>query len=165
MKYQVTIGARTVEVDLSGEGASVDGHPVEVHLDKLPGGPLRHLLIDGASHTLIASPGERRGRWRLTIAGRTVVVDALDERTRAIQAMVGSVEAEAEKSIVAPMPGLVLHVHVEVGQTIVAGQGVIVVEAMKMENELKAPADGVVARVGVAPGQAVEKGTILVVLE
>jgi biotin carboxyl carrier protein len=52
-----------------------------------------------------------------------------------------------------------------VGQTVTAGQGVVVVEAMKMENELKAPADGVVASIVVQPGQTVEKGATLVTLE
>ncbi len=165
MRYQVAVGDRIVEVDLSGDVPLVDGQPVEATIESVGGGPLRHLIIEQDSHTLLALPGEGRGKWRLTIAGRPIEVEALDERTRAIRAMSGGVETEADRSIVAPMPGLVLQVHVEVGQAIVAGQGVIVVEAMKMENELKAPADGIVARVAVVPGQAVEKGAILLTLE
>jgi len=67
--------------------------------------------------------------------------------------------------VVAPMPGLIVRVNVSPGDTVAAGQGLVVVEAMKMENELKAPADGVVARVSVEAGAAVEKGAVLVVLE
>jgi pyruvate carboxylase subunit B len=59
----------------------------------------------------------------------------------------------------------VVRVEVEPGETVRAGQGVVIVEAMKMENELKAPADGVVASVAVAAGQPVEKGQVLLVLE
>ena len=70
-----------------------------------------------------------------------------------------------DRTIVAPMPGLVVKVEVEVGQAVRAGQGVVVVEAMKMENELKAPADGVVAKIHVEPRQTVEKGTVLITLE
>jgi pyruvate carboxylase subunit B len=63
------------------------------------------------------------------------------------------------------MPGLVLKVEVEVGQAVKAGQGVVIVEAMKMENELKAPADGVVAKILVQERQTVDKGATLIVLE
>jgi biotin carboxyl carrier protein len=79
--------------------------------------------------------------------------------------MTGGADDVADKTIVAPTPGLVVEVEVEVGQTVRAGQGVVVVEAMKMENELKAPADGVVASIAVQPGQTVDKGAVLLVLE
>ena len=60
------------------------------------------------------------------------------------------------------MPGLVVKVQVEVGQEVTAGQPVLVLEAMKMENELKAAGPGVVDQILVKPGQAVEKGAVLV---
>ena len=63
------------------------------------------------------------------------------------------------------MPGLVVRVDVEPGHRVEAGQGVVIIEAMKMENELKAEADGVVSRVLVEQGQAVEKGAVLVEFE
>lgn len=64
--------------------------------------------------------------------------------------------------VVAPMPGLVLSIEVEEGQEVTAGQGVAVVESMKMENEIRAQAGGVVEKVIVEPGQAVDKGETLV---
>ncbi|HMI42929.1 MAG TPA: biotin/lipoyl-containing protein, partial [Gemmatimonadaceae bacterium] len=66
--------------------------------------------------------------------------------------------------ILAPMPGLIVPVNVKVGDTVEAGQGVVVMEAMKMENELRATAAGVVKSVEVAAGTAVEKGALLVAL-
>jgi pyruvate carboxylase subunit B len=63
------------------------------------------------------------------------------------------------------MPGLIVRVHVEVGATVQPGQGLVVMEAMKMENELRAVAGGVVKAVRVAPGTAVERGATLVELE
>ncbi len=63
------------------------------------------------------------------------------------------------------MPGLVLRVHVAPGQQVVAGAGLVVLEAMKMENELKSAASGVVRTVRVKPGEAVDKGQILVEFE
>jgi pyruvate carboxylase subunit B len=63
------------------------------------------------------------------------------------------------------MPGLVLRVQVAAGQTVRPGQGVVIVEAMKMENELKSDGGGIVSRVHVEPGQAVEKGAVLIEFE
>jgi biotin carboxyl carrier protein len=63
------------------------------------------------------------------------------------------------------MPGRVVNVLVAAGETVAQGQGLIVIEAMKMENELKSPKAGVVAEVKVAPGQTVEKGGVLIVIE
>jgi biotin carboxyl carrier protein len=165
MRYYVTVGERTLEVDLSGDTPTVDGAPVQAELISVPGTPVRHLLADGQSHALLARPAERRGRWSITLGAQRFTVDAIDERTRAIREMTGAGEEIAEKSVVAPMPGLVLRVQVEVGQAVKAGQGVIIVEAMKMENELKAPADGIVARINAEAGQTVDKGATLIVLE
>jgi len=165
MRYFVTIGDRVVEVDLTGDTPMVDGTPVRAEMAALPGTPVRSLIADGRSYTLSAHAEERRGRWTLTLGGRKLTVDAIDERTRAIREMSGVAEDEGEKTILAPMPGLVLRVEVEVGQAVKAGQGVVIVEAMKMENELKAPADGVVASIQVQPGQTVDKGAVLVILE
>ncbi len=67
--------------------------------------------------------------------------------------------------LVAPMPGLVVRVTVQPGDVVAAGQGLVVMEAMKMENELRAPAAGTVKSVRVVPGTAIEKGAVLVELE
>ena len=165
MRYFVTIAGREVEVDLSGHQPVVDGTPVEAHLSVLPGTDTRHLLVDGRSYALAATADERRGRWHISVGAERFTADAVDERTRAIREMTGGADDAADKTILAPMPGLVLKVEVEVGQAVRAGQGVVVVEAMKMENELKAPADGVVASIFVQPGQTVDKGAVLIVLE
>ncbi len=165
MRYYVSIADRVVEVDLSGAVPIVDGTPVPADLTALPGTGVRHLLAGGASHPFLAQPGDRRGRWQITLGGVRFAADAVDERTRAIREMTGTGEEETEKVISAPMPGLVIKVEVEIGQQVRAGQGLVIVEAMKMENELKAPADGVVARIEVEPGRTVEKGATLIVLE
>jgi biotin carboxyl carrier protein len=165
MRYFVTIGSRTFEVDLSGGIPRVDGTPVEAELATVPGTPVHHLLADGRSHAFVARPLGRRGRWELSTDGGVFEVEALDERTRVIQELTGSGSAVAEKVLRAPMPGLVMRVEVEVGQTVKAGQGVVIVEAMKMENELKSPAEGVVAEIRCQAGQAVEKGATLLVFE
>lgn len=166
MRYHVSIAGRAYQVELAAEGVLLDGRPVRAELRRLPGTPVHHLLLDGRSHPVVAAPGEASGAWRLHVDGERFEVEVVDERTRAIRAMTGAgAEARGPKPVKAPMPGLVVRVEVEQGQAVRAGQGVVIVEAMKMENELKAEADGVVAAVRVDAGQAVEKGMVLVEFE
>lgn len=165
MKYFVTIGAQTVEVEVDGPRVSVGGEVLEAHLAAVPGTPLVHLLLAGESWTVAADPLDGVGRWVLGVAGERAEVDAVDERTRAIAGLVTAPSvAAAGGTVKAPMPGLVVRVEVEVGQRVEAGAGLVVVEAMKMENELRAPHAGVVETVHVAAGQTVEKGAPLVTL-
>ena len=162
MIYHVTLGERSFEIELAPEGVRVNGEAVEVALARLEGGPTRSLLVDGRSYRLSA---RRVGRetWDLHLRGRRLRADVVDERTRAIREMTGGAgAASGPKPIVAPMPGMVVKVEVEEGDTVKAGQGVVIVEAMKMENELKADADARVNRIHVSEGQAVEKDELLV---
>lgn len=165
MRYFVTIGSRTVEVDLGGDRPIVDGRVVDADLAAASDGVLFSLLLDGRSHALLARR-ETGGAWRIEVDGVAHRVEAVDERTRAIRAMIGGATAgRGPRPIRAPMPGLVVRVEVGPGDVVRAGQGVVIVEAMKMENELKAESAGRVVRVRVEAGQAVEKGAVLVELE
>jgi len=74
-------------------------------------------------------------------------------------------QAAGKASLKAMMPGRVVNLLVNVGDTVAAHQGVAVIEAMKMENELKAPKAGKVTEIKVAPGQTVEKGALLLIIE
>jgi len=166
MRYYVTVEGRTFEVDLREAATHVDGRPVRAELREVPGAALRHLLADDRSLPLVVQPGDARGRYRIQVRGRHFDVEVVDERTRAIRELTGrSSGARGPRPVRAPMPGLILRVEVEPGQTVRPGQGVVIVEAMKMENELKAETGGVVSKVHVTTGQAVEKGTVLVELE
>jgi len=164
MIYHVTVGDHSYVVELGAEGALVDGRVVEVDFAAIEGSPVRSLVLDGTSHRLVA---RRVGseRWDLHLRGRLLRADVIDERTRVIREMTGSVSGPTGPSpILAPMPGLVVRVEVQEGDVVKAGQGVVIVEAMKMENELTTKADAVVTRVHVAEGQAVEKDQLLVEL-
>jgi pyruvate carboxylase subunit B len=166
MRYYVTIGERTVEVEFTTDGAIVDGEHCTLELRDVPGGVLRHLLIDGASHVVVARPSATRGAWEVRIDGRRHEAEVLDTRTRAIREMTGhGVSPRARRPVRAPMPGMIVRVEVEPGQSVAPGQGVVIVEAMKMENELKADRGGIVSRIHVAAGQPVEKGVILIEFE
>lgn len=166
MRYFVTLGERTFEVDLHDGEITVDGEPVTAELTAIADTPLQYLRADGHSYTLAAHPGEDRGAWDIHLDGGRFEALVLNERTRAIQAMTGKGPGQqGPKPVRAPMPGLVLRIDAEPGQELKAGQGVIIIEAMKMENELRAEVAGKVARVLVQPGQAVEKGAVLIEFE
>ncbi len=166
MRYFVSFGERTLEVDVEGDVVRVDGVELSADLAALPGSELRSLLVDGRSYLVQAAREERRGAWRLRIDGVPLEADVADERTRAIRSLTGGAAGErGPRPVRAPMPGLVIRIEVEVGDRVAAGDGVAIIEAMKMENELKAESTGRVARIHVSAGDAVEKGALLVELE
>jgi pyruvate carboxylase subunit B len=165
MKYFVRLGSRTIEVEVLGGAVRVDGETLDAHLAAVPGTPLHHLLLGGDSWTVAAQALEGMGLWALGAVGERVEVEAVDERTQAIRALTGKKGSSSGGGVVkAPMPGLVVRVPVTEGQRVAAGAGLVVVEAMKMENELKATLPGVVLKVHVMAGAVVEKGAPLVTL-
>ena len=165
MKYFVTTGAQTIEVEVEGGRVLVGGETFETHLAAVPGTPLYHLLLGGASWTVAAQPLDGLGRWALGLVGERVEVTAVDERTHQIQALTGRGRpAAAEGTVRAPMPGLIVRIEVAEGQRVEAGAGLVVVEAMKMENDVRASRAAVVQSVHVTVGQPVEKGAPLVTL-
>ena len=163
-RYVVDLDGRSFVVALDGATASVDGSdPVPVHLDDVEGTPVRIVTVGTTVHRVTARRTGSRGGYVLRIDGRRYAVDALDERTRAIRDMADATRAPTGPvPLTAPMPGLVIRVDVKVGERVVAGQPLVVIEAMKMENELRAPADGTVRAVHAVAGTAVEKGVALV---
>jgi pyruvate carboxylase subunit B len=165
MKYVVTLAGRAVAVDVSGDRVTVDGAALEARLAPVPGTPLYHLSVAGQTHAVAVERAEP-GRWHLSVDGERLDVEALDERTHAIRQLSGAKRARgADGTVSAPMPGLVVRVLVGAGDRVAAGQGLVVLEAMKMENELQATAPATVRSILVEAGAAVEKGTPLVELE
>jgi len=164
VKYFVTIGAQTIEVEVDGSRVLVGGKPFEAQLAAVSGTPLYHLLLSGESWTAAVEPLEDAGRWALGMVGERVEVAVQDERSRGSKPAREQDQRAADGTVRAPMPGLVVRIEVAEGQQVDAGAGLVVVEAMKMENELRAPRSGTVQTVHVAVGQPVEKGASLVTL-
>ncbi len=166
MKFFVTVGDREVVVELEGERLTVDGTVyAAAHLTPLPGTPIRHLVLDGASHALVLEPAGR-GSWVVGLHGERHELEVVDERTRHIRSLTGvGQRASGPLVLKAPMPGLVVRVAVSEGDRVAVGAALVVLEAMKMENELRATAAGVVKGVKVKPGEPVEKGQVLVDFE
>ena len=164
MKYHVTLRQRTYVIDVDGGAVTVDGERLESHWADIPGTPLIHLLLGKDSWTVACQQLDGR-RWALGAAGERFEVEVQDDRSRQIEALTGQGRKAAVGGVVkAPMPGLVVRVEVSEGQVVEVGEGLVVVEAMKMENELRASHAGVVEQIHVSAGQRVEKGAPLVTL-
>jgi pyruvate carboxylase subunit B len=120
---------------------------------------LRQLLL--GDRTLVFSvESPDRGVWHFGHHGDRWEIEVVDERTRHIRSLTGEGQKRSGGGILrAPMPGLVVRVLVEPGQRVTAGAGVVVLEAMKMENQLKAPAEAVVKSVMVSPGRRSRRGS------
>jgi pyruvate carboxylase subunit B len=166
VKYVVDVNGETIDVDLETTGVIVGGETRQAHLAGLEGTPVRLVTIGNEVHRVVVRRGESRGRYTLWVDGFRYEVEALDERTRAIRDLSGaSAAATGPAPLRAPMPGLVVRVSVQSGDVVAAGQGLVVMEAMKMENELRASSAGRVKAVHVQPGTAVDKGALLIELE
>ena len=166
MKYIVALNEREIEVTLGPDGVVVGGTTVRAHLAELPGTPVRIVTIGDDVHRVLVRRRPERGRYTLWLDGHRFEVEALDERTRAIRALSGVSDAPSGPApLLAPMPGLIVRVHVGVGDRVQPGAPLVVMEAMKMENELRAQAAGTVRAVHAAPGTAVEKGALLIELD
>jgi len=166
VKYVVELNGEVVEVNVDGGTVTVGDTTMTAHLEEISGTPVRLVTIGDEVHRVIAKRGAQRGSYLLWVDGWRFEGEALDERTRAIREISdASLKASGPAPIIAPMPGLIVRVSVNVGDQVHAGQGLVVMEAMKMENELRSSSTGTVKAIHVEAGKAVEKGTILVELE
>jgi len=153
--------ARTVEVVALGDGryqVSIDGNVRTVD-GRRTGSAAFSLLIDHAMTEV--SVVARGDTYLVDIGGRAHRIRLLDAR----RARPGDAAGTGQREVRAAMPGKVVAVLVEVGAAVTRGLGLLVIEAMKMENDVVAPRDGTVQEMRVQPGQAVEAGELLAVVE
>ena len=167
MNYIVELNGERHTVSLVGGSVAYEGErATAADLSDIEGTPVRMVRIGSEVFRVVVEKREGRGRYFLWIDGYRYEAEALDERRRALRDLSSANAGPTGPSpIVAPMPGLIVRVNVVAGDAVEAGQGVVVMEAMKMENELRATGPGRVRSVEVAAGIAVEKGTLLVALE
>lgn len=167
MKLRAEIDGEELALEVRREGgrvfAEVGGRRYEIEARALGGG--EYLLFNnGRVYDCRVGPGSRAGASEVRVGGETYEVALADpKRLRGAAGAAGHEGGRAQ--INAQMPGRVVRVHVEAGQEVEAGQAVVVVEAMKMQNELKSPKAGRVAEVRVEPGATVNAGDVLVVVE
>jgi biotin carboxyl carrier protein len=166
MRYVVQLNDQRHTVCIEPDGVQYENEPkARGELSDIEGSPVRMVKLGTHVYRVVAEKRQGRGRYTLWVDGYRFEVEALDERTRAIRDLSAANAAPTGPApIIAPMPGLIVRVNVSVGDQVEAGQGIVVMEAMKMENELRATAPGTVQTIEVAAGTAVEKGALLVSL-
>jgi biotin carboxyl carrier protein len=167
VKYVATLGGEPTLVEVSG---GADGHyrltlgdevwEVDARLGEHG---IASLLVGGVSH--VAAVVDREGTCVVQVGGETYEI-LVEEQTRwIIRTRGGAAGAGRGQTLTAPLPGKITHVAVRPGDAVRAGDTLVVIEAMKMENEFRAAAAGTVAEVRVQPGQAVNPGDVLIVIE
>ncbi len=165
MKLEVQIGGRRREVEVAREGSRLrvrlDGCELAADAVEVATGTYS-ILLDGQSFEVRVQP-EPGGGLHVQTYGEEFPVVVHDPRVwRGKRG--GMLEAEGRQQVSAPMPGKVVRVLVAVGDKVEAGQGLLVVEAMKMQNEIRAPKSGTVERILVAEGQNVTSGHTLAIV-
>ena len=190
MTFEIELGGRTRSVSVSrGDGpdrysVTIDGRPLQVGARRIGDFSLvvltdsvqqagehaadkangrNNFWNNPVTRQLFLMPGGSPGEILVTFEGRTSLV-ALNGRRRG-RAADPAVHADGDQAVIAPMPGRVVRVLVAPGDEVATGQGLVVVEAMKMENELRAPKSGRVKDVSVSAGTPVDAGKVLVVIE
>ena len=164
MKYYARVDDNEYEVEIDGSTILLDGKPINVDLVRSGATELYSVLLDGHSHEMLVNAD--RFTYQISVRGVQLQVQVEDERARRLnRARRLPTLPDGELAITAPIPGLVVRVLVKEGETIEEGQPVVLLEAMKMENELRAVRSGVVKSVVVSAGQRVEQNAPLLVLE
>jgi biotin carboxyl carrier protein len=169
MKYQVRHGQRSFEVEIHGEPPhytlSIDGHEAHADAATLGDDSLLSILLENVSFLAHAVPaGTSRGRLEVSIAGKSCTFDVLDELSAMAQQM-HAPQAQGRVVLESPMPGMVVGIRVSPGERVEPGTPLVVVEAMKMQNELASEVHGVVHEVPARLNQPVESGAPLIVIE
>ena len=168
MRYHATVGRRneatSIEIEPSGPGfkVTVNGESHQVDAVILNRGGMS-LLVDGKSYA--ATIQEKKDRLSVLVGNRIFDVAMIDERRGKLNRIATRLSSHGKQTIASPMPGKVVRVLVNLGDSVLEGQGLVVVEAMKMENELKSPKAGKVIELNAREGSAVDNNATLVVVE
>jgi biotin carboxyl carrier protein len=166
MKYFVNVNGRPIEVEIVDRAGrlnvSIGGELVDFSYEEVDKEGQVALVMDERGYAV--SVAGKDNDYHVTLAGHAYAVEIEDERERAAHA------AERERSkgggvIKSVMPGVVVELCVAVGDVVEAGQSLLILEAMKMQNEIKAPSEGRVKRIFCKAGEAVSAGAKLFELE
>lgn len=163
MAYIVTSEGRQFTVDIrnaeQGMTATVDGARLDVAVVHTAGNRLV-LIVNNEPYSIVLESDRC-----VAVNGEAYDVEVIDERVQRLAGRSGAGPEKKEATLKAIMPGLVVEINVTPGEMVRAGDGLLIVEAMKMQNELKAGRDGRVKNIHVRPGQTVNTGDTLVTLE
>ncbi len=167
MQYEIDIAGRRrhVTVDRDGDAflVTIDGRPFHVNAARIDAQVLS-LLVGTASVEATVAPDAAPAQLIVRVGTAPVVV-GMNGRRRPGRPPDPAVSGSGPQRVAAPMPGKIVRVLVKIGDAVTARQGLVVVEAMKMENELRAGRDGTIAELHAQEGQSVEAGALLVVIQ
>ncbi len=161
MRYYTMVEEKEYIIDILEDGQLIlDGQALQADLVKISGQPIYSLLLNDKLYESYIY--ENQGDWQVFLNGHGYKVQVLDEREKALQeAMNNKIEQRFEFNLRAPMPGMVISIHVQEGQAVKKGDVLILLESMKMQNELKSPKDGVVTHLRIQAGERVEQKQVL----
>ncbi|HEX8709971.1 MAG TPA: biotin/lipoyl-containing protein [Pyrinomonadaceae bacterium] len=168
MRLTAEIEGHKHELQLTREGsrvtAEIDGRRYEVEMRASQ--PGTYLLLSGGRvyDCRVDRPEVGRGAVEVSIGGRSYALTLTDPKRLRGGSGAGA-QADGSAQIIAPMPGKVVRVLVELGAEVQAGDGIVVVEAMKMQNEMKSPKTGKVTALRAIPGTTVNAGDVLAIIE
>ncbi len=164
MKYIARVAEREFVVDVSSDNTlSLNGRTYHLNMQSVNGEQIYSLLLDDRSYEIFVDRTENG--YTVLVAGERHEVVVEDEYTQRLHKLSGKPRGpKGEAQVKAPMPGLVVAVRAQEGQPVKSGQGLVILEAMKMENELRAPWNGTIKAVKVTAGQKVEQGELLMVI-
>lgn len=166
MKFEALFNETTwpVELDTEGKSADVNGKKLDYEIE--PIGTDRWLLRTGTTTYMLSNLSLKGNDLEFTLNGHWITVKVRDEKDLLLDKLGFKVGISGgEGKLNAPMPGKILKVLVNSGDTVSLGDPVVILEAMKMENELKSPVDGTVTGIHVTEGQSVEKNILLLEIE
>ena len=164
MKYYARIGEREYEIEIDDDALLLDGERLDIDLQQSGAPELYSMLFNGRSYELLIVA--ERFRYGVTIRSDRYDVLVEDERQRRLNLGRGlPTLPSGELPVTAPIPGLVVKVLVQEGDEVEDGQPLVILEAMKMENEIRALRGGRVKQVQAAAGQRIEQNGLLMILE
>jgi propionyl-CoA carboxylase alpha chain len=163
-EWAVKVGSDPFAVSLEADLVTVDGTAIDLDLEYTPGDTLVHAEVDGEPLTVKVEP--LRTGFRLTTRGAIHLVEVLPQRIAHLSAyMIEKIPPDLSRFLICPMPGLLVALHVQPGDSVEAGQPLAVVEAMKMENILRAEKAGTVKSVNAKAGDSLAVDAIILEME
>ncbi len=169
MIYSAQAGSKQFKIEIKGGDngdleLKLDEQPIKIDRYEFEANNSLRLAIGGRTAEIVVE--KNQDDYHCWLNSRLIKCEVIDEKSAKYSGLAGSGQGSRKGyTLAAPMPGLILKVEVEVGQKVEKGQGLVIMEAMKMENELRSAHSGTVKEIKVSPGQTVDKNQPLIIFD
>ncbi len=164
MNYFSKINQSETSIEIDDKSVLVDGNSVNCNLVAINSNGLHLLTVNGKTHEVFCT--KKNGNCDISFANFNFSITVDDEKSRNLKKLIKVENVVPDHfDIKAPMPGLVVKVNVTEGDSVTKGQSLVIIEAMKMENEICAPNDGTITQLFAKEGFSVDKDTVLIALQ